>query len=396
MSNIAYLGRKMASFNSAPEFDGYTRVVIVVSEDLEYAAGVETGRTLSMECPWGTQEMANNLLASVRGFQYQPYTAHGAILDPAAELGDGLTANNVYGGIYSLTTRFGSLCRAEVSAPAEEELDHEYPYVPKQERKVTRRLYTLSTELKVQAGLISAEIAERKSDVESINTKLTLQSGQIAAKVSKTGGKASSFGWVLDDSSWTIKANNRDILKATKNGLDVYGKITATSGKIGGFSIESNYLAYNNQKWGGTNSTGIYLGPSGIQLGKNFKVDAAGNLTATSGTFTGAVHAGNIEYGDSAGYFSGGGISSHSLVGDRLEYNTVDTSYVSGGILSSLANADFAMDAFDGYEWVGNLFTGRLKVSGAVEMFGYGIGMKTAAVMTPSGGSTTIYYLGYS
>lgn len=396
MSDIAYLGRKMSGFRSSPEFDGYTRVVITVSEDVEYSAGVETGRTLSLECPWGTQEMAENLLACYQGFQYQPYTAHDAILDPAAELGDGLTVNNLYSGIYSMTTRFGGLCRTEVSAPAEEELNHEYPYIPKQERKVTRRLYSLSTELKIQAGLISAEIEDRKSAVESINTQLTLQSGQIAAKVSKTGGDASSFGWVLDGSSWTIKANSRDILKATKDGLEVYGKITATSGQIGGFTINYDSLAYNNQTWGGTNSTGIYIGPSGIQLGKNFKVDSAGNLTAASGTFTGAVHAGNIEYGGSAGYFSGSGISSHSLTGNRLEYNTIGTSYVSGGINTSLGYADFAYGVFNGWNKAGDIWTGRLKVSGSCEMFGYKIGMKSTAVATPSGGSKTIYYLGYS
>lgn len=348
MSNISYLGRKISSFDSSPEFDGYTRVVITVSEDLEYAAGVETGRTLTMECPWGTQEMADNILMRIRGFQYQPYTARGASLDPAAELGDGLTVNNLYGGIYSMTTKFGGLCRAEVSAPAEEELDHEYPYVPKQERKVTRRLYSLSTELKVQAGLIAAEIEDRKSDVESINTQLTLQSGQIAAKVSKTGGSASSFGWVLDDSSWTIRANSRDILKATKAGLEVYGKVTATSGKIGGFDITANSLAYNNQTWGGTNSRGIYIGPSGIQLGKNFKVDAAGNLTAASGTFSGYVKAGNIQYGGSSGYLSGSGVESHSISGNRLEYNTVSTSYTSSGVNTSLGYADYANGALVG------------------------------------------------
>lgn len=395
MSNIAHIGRKMTSFNSAPEFDGYTRVVIMVSEDLEYAAGEETGRTLTLECPWGTQKMADNLLASIRGFKYQPYTAHGAILDPAAELGDGLTANNVYCGIYSLTTRFGSLCRTEVSAPAEEELDHEYPYIPKQERKVTRRLRTLSTELKVQAGLISAEIAERKSDVESINTNLTVQSGQIAAKVSKTGGSASSFGWVLDDTSWTIRANNRDVLKATEKGLEVYGTIKATSGDIGGFEIKSNHLSYNKQTWGGTNSKGIYIGPSGIQLGKNFKVDSAGNLTAASGTFTGSVNAGSIRYGDDYGTLSGKGISSKSLSGSKISNGTLTTANMIDGINASLGYADFANGVFNGWNKANNIWAGQLKITGTVELWNQKIGMKTAAVATPGGGSTTIYYLGY-
>ena len=342
----------MTRFDSAPEFDGYTKVVITVSEDVEYSAGVDTGRTLTLECPWGTQAMADNILESIRGFKYQPYTATDAILDPAAELGDGITANNVYGGIYTMSTRFGPQCRATVSAPSEEELDHEYPYVPKQERKVSRSLYNLSSELRVQAGLISAEVSERKSDVESINGKLTVQAGEISAKVNRTGGSSSSFGWVLDDSSWTIQANSRDILKATKNGLEVYGKITATSGKIGGFDIQSNYLSYNNQTWGGTNTTGIYVGPSGIQLGKNFKVDASGNLTAASGTFSGYVRAGSIQYGGSNGTLSGAALKAGSVYGGsggKIAGNSLSTFNLTGGINTSLGYADYSHGVFSGW-----------------------------------------------
>ena len=98
----------MRSFRSSPEFDGFSRVVIIVSDEIEYAAGTDSGRTLRLTCPWGTPEMAQNILESIRGFQYQPYTAEGAMLDPAAELGDGVTANNVYGGIYTKKIKFGS------------------------------------------------------------------------------------------------------------------------------------------------------------------------------------------------------------------------------------------------------------------------------------------------
>lgn len=352
MSNVTYVGRQMTRFDSAPEFDGYTKVVMTVSEDVEYSAGVDTGRTLTLECPWGTQAMADNVLESIRGFKYQPYTATDAILDPAAELGDGITANNVYGGIYTMSTRFGPQCRATVSAPSEEELDHEYPYVPKQERKVSRSLYNLSSELRVQAGLISAEVSERKSDVESINGKLTVQAGEISAKVNRTGGSSSSFGWVLDDSSWTIRANSRDVLKATKNGLEVYGKITATSGKIGGFDIQSNYLSYNNQTWGGTNTTGIYVGPSGLQLGKNFKVDASGNLTAASGTFSGYVRAGSIQYGGSNGTLSGAALKAGSVYGGsggKIAGNSLSTFNLTGGVNTSLGYADYSHGVFSGW-----------------------------------------------
>lgn len=398
MSDVTYVGRRMRSFDSAPQFDGFTKVVITVSEELEYSAGTDTGRTLTLSCPWGTQVMAENVLKSVRGYQYQPYTATDALLDPAAELGDGINANNVYGGIYAMETRFGGLLRATVSAPADEEIDHEFPYVSKQERKVTRSLRQLTAELKVQAGLISAEVTDRKTETEKLFAQLAVQSGQITAKVEKTGGNPSSFGWVLDDSSWTIKANSTDILKATKNGLEVYGKVTATSGKIGGFNITADSLSYNNQSWGGTNTTGIYIGPNGIQLGNNFKVDATGNLTAASGTFTGLVQAGNIQYGGGNGYLSGGGIASGSIDGNRLQANTVTTAYTSAGINASLGYADFANGVFSGWNTPEYLGCKKMTCTGSLStpkfvLDGRTVQIASTEVAKPDGGIQTLMYL---
>lgn len=356
MSNTTYVGRNVRRFQTVPQFDGFSKVVIVVSDEIEYTAGTDMGRTLRLTCPWGTHKMAEDVLATVRGFQYQPYTAEGAFLDPAAELGDGITANNVYGGIYANRIKFGSRLTATVSAPEDEEINHEYPYKSKPNKEITREAKMLRASLAVEAARISAEVEDRKSAVEKLTAQLQVQAGLIEARVTKTGGDASSFGWALDESSWTIKGKNRDILKASENGLEVYGKITATSGEIGGFTIKSNSLSYNNQTWGGTNSTGIYIGPSGIQLGKNFKVDAVGNLTAASGTFSGYVKAGNIQYGGKNGTLDGEALTSHSVYGSQIGYNTIDTAYTSGGINTSLGYADYANGALNGWNnvYIGN------------------------------------------
>jgi hypothetical protein len=338
----------MLRFTSSPQFDGFSKVVITVTDEIEYSAGTETGRTLRITNPWGTPQMAHDILDSIKGFQYQPYVAEKALIDPAMELGDGVTANNVYGGVYTQLIRFGSLLTATVSAPEDEELNHEYPYKSKPNKEITREARMLRAEMRIQADQIAMEVSERKSAVEQLTAQLQIQAGLIAAKVSKTGGDASSFGWELTDSDWTIKANSREILKATKDGLEVYGQIEATSGKIGGFDILANYLSYNNQTWGGTNSTGIYLGPSGFQLGKYFQVDSAGNLTARSGTFTGSVNAGNIRYGGDYGTFSGGGISYGSISGNRMLANTITTAYTSTGINAALDDATWAANLFSG------------------------------------------------
>lgn len=396
MSNFINLGQKIGAFKSSPQFDGYTKVVIIASDDEKYSAGTDTGRTLTINNPWGTQDMAENILTQIKGYGYQPFTASNAILDPASELGDGVYANYVSSGIFTREIFFDRMCRATISAPSEEEIDHEYPYVPKQDRKVIRSLNQISSKLTVQAGLISAEVSERKDETERIFADLSVKSEAIAAKVSKSGGDFKSFGWILDDSSWAIKANNADVLKATKEGLEIYGKITATGGKIGGFDITSNSLAYNNMDWDSKEQTGIYIGPLGIRLGNNFKVDSAGNLTAASGTFSGNVRAGSIQYGGEHGTLSASGLTDHSITGTQIGYGAVSTSYTSSGINTSLGYADFANGVFQGWNSASNMSCATMNVSGQNFKFaGRTCYLGSQAVTTALGGTATIQFIGW-
>ena len=395
MSDSANILRNMVSFDKAEQFDGYSKVIVIVSDEIEYSAGTDTGRTLILNCPWGTQDIANNILQSIKGFQYQPMTAEDALVDPSVEIGDGIRANGVYSGVYSLETKFNSNLPTTVSAPADEELCEEHTYVPKYEREVTRKFLDLQSQFRIQDGKISAEVEERKSDTKTIRATLEVQAGQITAKVNKNDGSSSTFGWALETASWRIFSGSNTVLKADKNGLEVKGVIRATSGEIGGFDIQSNYLSYNGQTWGGTNTTGAYIGQSGIQLGKNFKVDMQGNLYASSGTFEGNVNAGNIQYGGSAGYMSGGGISSGSISGNRLVANTVSTAYTSSGINASLANADYAYGCVKGWNTIPALHAGSLDTND-LTIEGRQIDRATIRYKNSSGGTSTAYVLVWS
>lgn len=423
MSDITYLGRKISSYESTPSFDSYSRVVVHVTDGVEFSAGVDVGRTLYVSCPWGTQAVADNLLRSLRGFQYQPYSASGALLDPAAELGDGVTVDDVYSGIYTRATNFGTLCRASVSAPAEEVIDHEFPYVPKQDRAVIRQNKQFKTQLliltdqiaaevtqrigdvsiingklTVQADRITTEVTQRQSDVKELKSSLNVQADQIVAKVDRNYGSPETFGWKLSSDSWSVFAGSSTILRASQAGLEVTGKVTATSGAIGGFTINRDHISYNNQVWGGTNTTGIYVGVSGIQLGTKFRVDSSGNLYAHSGTFEGEVNAGSIRYGDSYGTLSGSAISAHSIAGGSLQYGTVSTAYTSSGINASLSSADFANGVFNGWNTAPTVQCAKVMCSGIVSMKdmmfdSHRVERSVVTVSTPGGGSKTLQYL---
>ena len=347
MSDTTNLRRSVSSLKKQDVFDGYTKVVISVSDDVEYSAGTDTGRTMTLVCPWGTQAMAENLLSRVRGFQYQPFAASGAHIDPSVELGDGVTVGKVYSGVFTKDVSHGPLYTADVSAPGGEKINYQYEYKSPQERKVERQNKEIRASLSIQADRITQEVTERQAQAEEFRATFEVQSQQIAAKVSQTGGSSQSFAWELlaDHSSYI--SNGTEVFRVDRSGAQVNGIIRATGGKIGGFDILSNYLSYNGQTWGGTNTTGAYIGISGIQLGKNFKVDMQGNLYAYSGTFEGNVNAGNIQFGGNAGYLSGSGLASHSVYGSQIGYNTISTAYTTSGVNTSLGYANFANDVFN-------------------------------------------------
>lgn len=395
LSDTTNLKRSVSSLEKQDIFDGYTKVVISVSDDVEYSAGTGTGRTMTLVCPWGTQAMAEKLLSRVRGFQYQPFTASCAHLDPSVELGDGVTVGKVYSGVFTKDVSHGPLYTADISAPGGEKINYQYEYKSPQERKVERQNKEIRASLSIQADRITQEVTERQAQAEEFRATFEVQSQQISAKVSQTGGSSQSFAWELLADHSSFISNGTEVFRVDSSGAQVNGVIRATGGKIGGFDIQSNYLSYNGQTWGGTNTTGAYIGVSGIQLGKNFKVDMQGNLTAASGTFTGNVYAGNIQYGGNYGTLPGSALTSHSVYGNQIGYNTISTSYTSPGINTSLGYADYSYGCLKGWNTISALHAGSLDTNDFT-IEGHQIDRKTIIYTNPSGGTSTANVLVWS
>lgn len=133
------IGRRVTKHDYGDLFAPYTGVTVnLIDGNTSFTSGDDSGRILTIESPWASQRMADNLLAQVRGAQHQPFTATGAILDPATELGDVITVDGVTGIMYRRSQRFGTLYRPDISAPGDEEINHEIPYYPPIQRAVTR------------------------------------------------------------------------------------------------------------------------------------------------------------------------------------------------------------------------------------------------------------------
>ena len=345
-------GDKITVIRMAEEKDNGETTVDV---DIELS---RPGRILDGDCPLvkpsQRQALADSILAQVAGFQYKPYEATDAEVNPLADIGDGIAVHGVYSGIFEQTTTFSKMMTSDVGAPWEEETDKEFTYQTETERKYTRKFADIETEFEITAS-------------------------QISAKVSKTGGSRSSFAWELLDSYFSLLSNDTEVFRVDSTGAHVMGEITATSGYIGseqnGFAITASAIMNGMTSFDDTEHNGVYIGTDGISLGggafkvsdlgdveasnlditggsisigNKFRVDSEGNLTASSGTFEGNVQAKNIQYGGSAGTFSGSGLSGGSVGSGKITSGSLGGSQFTSKVNSSLGDADFSADVFSG------------------------------------------------
>lgn len=140
MSNVTDLGRNAQSLGSQAAFAPFSKVVVWYDDEHAFTAGDDSGRTLEVDCPFATQAIAYKILSGVKGYAYQPYEAAGAILDPAAELGDGIAVGDVYSVLARCDTTFNALMVSDIAAPGDEEIDHEIPYQSEMQRQLKRKL----------------------------------------------------------------------------------------------------------------------------------------------------------------------------------------------------------------------------------------------------------------
>lgn len=204
----------------SPAFEVFTGVRLWYDDEQYFFAGDETGRVLEADNPWATQEMADHMLASIAGFAYQPYAAAGAVLDPAAELGDAVTVGGVYGQLAAIDTRFDALMVSDILAPGEKEVDHEYPYLSRAEREYKRnkaRTYSL----------ISKTSEEIRLEVHSLRTSTDLALEELSKEMDE------ELDWLSGEFTETLKQYSTIVQTAEKIELAVNTSKEYTNTKTG-------------------------------------------------------------------------------------------------------------------------------------------------------------------
>lgn len=209
MNNSYNVLRNITNFRNTGKSQPISGIELVIDEKNMYFAGSDDGYVMTIDCPYGTQEMVNDLLAKAKGFEYQGFTAEQVILPPEAELGDGLSVAGVYGMIAHRSFKFTPGMTSTVEAPRELEVQHEYTYTSPQQRKVQRQIAQTKTlinktseEINLKVEGIDGRVSDITQTVDGIRLSVTSASspdGQTTATITLKVGPNNYTGYIKLD-----------------------------------------------------------------------------------------------------------------------------------------------------------------------------------------------------
>lgn len=240
MSDKFFVGLDLTSAEDNGIQRPISRVTLLLDDENSVTAGDDTGTELLADCPHATQAMADAILAQVKGYRYQMFEADDAALDPAAELGDGITA----GGLYSVISRLdddGS-GYSGISAPGKSELEDEYPAAGPMTQAFNRTIAQTNSRITKTADQIRLEVT---SALNGLSASIDIQLDSITNRVENnenglsqtlrvaadgvtiTNAQGSTLtidGGQIDASK--IKTEELDASKINVNDLQLTGAIT--------------------------------------------------------------------------------------------------------------------------------------------------------------------------
>lgn len=359
MSDKVFVGQRTAKLNIGEKPDQITRVNLIIDSDHMYTAGNDTGRTIEKNCAWGTQAMCDSILSQVSRISYQPFSCESALIDPAAETGDGITVGGIYSVLADSTIKFNGLYSAAAAAPGGDEVEDEYPYKSRSSRQNSRELAKIRSSITKTAKsitlLVENEIdglsgrleltaesltTEIKNTQEDLSSKIEQTATSITTQINATNGQVSSIKQYVDNitlevtngsTSSSIALKSGSVTISSKNitmsGLVTYTGLSSGTTTIDGACIKTGIIDANR-----INLTGAITFSDfnyGLQQDLNDTANTAYNANAAASdainlagnAMSAASNANNTVSGwtySGTTYIDGGKIMSGTVMASRL------------------------------------------------------------------------------
>ena len=364
MSDKFYVGLDLTAFENNGVQNPISRVTLRVDGEHVLTAGDDSGFELAADCPHATQEMVNSILARVKGFRYQMYNASDINIDPAAELGDGITANGVYSVIARVDDDGSGFPSA--SAPGEAELEDEYPAGGPMTKAFDRKISETRSRITKTAEEIRLEVEKVNGDMVEMSASFSVQLQRITSRVQGAEGNISTLTQTANSlQSQIITANGNistitqtvsSISSSVKNlegevsniqqgankiSMSVTGGLGGTASivldvngnkQMGNLDLSNVRQSFANDNSAVTISGGRVTFNSGtfVVNSNNLQVTETGTITATnsnfSGNITGSTITGSTFYSETTGQNG----TSVSIQGGRmnLHYSSTNVGYI--------------------------------------------------------------------
>lgn len=184
------VGKNIKGFTDLGDAITISKVNLYDDADNSFSAGDDTGYALDIDCIYASQGIADALCNTVDGtlygVSYIPFKATGVYLNPLAELGDTISINSITSVIMTMDPTLSKSFSCEISCPADEEVDHEYPYLTAIERQSNRTV-------KLNASYYGTTISRKsgividKTDGETVSARAIFNSDTLALQALKDG-----------------------------------------------------------------------------------------------------------------------------------------------------------------------------------------------------------------
>lgn len=349
------------------------------------SSSISNGKTLTVVNPDGTTAMAAYILSQIEGYVQRSYEGRNALLDPAAELGDGVTVGGIYSVIAEQNLRFDELYKADISAPAADEIDDEYPYKSPTQRLIERNMAKTQSLITKTSDSINLRIDGINGDISSLQVSL----GNVQSVVStKIDGKIAQS--MIDQSVNKIELRVDGVDNDISSLHVELGNVRSeVSGKINGSTAQS-LINQSIEK--------IELSVSSGSGGSTFTLKSGSAILSTN-TLDLHVQAVNIDGTLKASQIQAGGIYVGDLA-DGSKYATKTYVDDNAGLSSSEVNSAIAT-YIDDHSITAEILRGRTvellasndKQIGSIELVdtstGYGVSINTTygGIQLYSGGN---------
>lgn len=273
-----------------------TKVILHKMDGDKFTAGDDSGRTLNVDSPWASQEVADYILEAVAGYEYQPFTATDVIFDPAVEIGDVLNFGGALKRCFHQNTVYGKSLVSTMGAMEEKELDHDYKYISSSSRGTGRALAGLESKQEELYDSLGVALDNVRSalDVYVKETEgLQEASAKLATRVEDAEASISLNAQNINGVASSVATIEADVVQL-KGRVDVTGRLSVEDG---GIRVDGNINANGDIDCGDLTlgSKYINLGGNVLTLQGNVIMSADGinldgkiyspkEITSTSGT----------------------------------------------------------------------------------------------------------------